>query len=429
MFSKAFFSLCSSLVLSWTAFSQDLKFFHGRPNENVLYDAGSRTVIEPKIRKDQGETFSLQILNPNPLFYNYDIKYQQQELKSEDKEITDLFSMLNTILASRVSGGPGAAKRLTGRDSVQLANYKAAIDTLTTDINTAKQYIINSDIPELPQDALAQRRSGGLRNAIDRINALSNGQFHFNSGTLLNDLTVLSNSINIEPILKESLSLLNQSRVQKVEDIKKSINSQSLKTTLLSQFTVTDKPTKVVLTIKRIDPKNETLLRYFQQVPSDTIILATILPNYKRATLELIPVANFIFAREVQEFYVENNLMQSRSKRQTTVMPGIILNINLPPFGASKEFSFGIGPGYKFSSDGKVLENFYLSALFSYKNIIRIGIGGGFAQFPYGLKEGGQIGKPLPSNISNLNDLLQYEEKPAAFLTIAFTGLNLTKKK
>lgn len=401
-----------------------LKVYHGGNGESQVYNELNNVINKPKIKLKQGDLFSVKVLNANPLFYNYSLKYENLVIESEDKAITDLLVTFNTILATRSGTAAFTAK------TVETDQYKAGVNTLITDINLARDYIRESDKPEGPDDALVYRRTAGLRQALDKIAAMSNAQFHFHNSNLLNDLNGASDKASVDEVEKEAFRLLNSSLVQKVNEIKKNTDPQTTVTIWQNEFKVTDTATKITLLINKIDKNNATLIRDGNGATEFPLEIATIIPYYKRATLELVPVANFIFSRNVREFYLENNIIQNRLKPKTTVSPGVVLNINFANFGETKEMSVGIGPGYKFNSKGDGFENFYLSTLLSYKNFLRIGLGVGFAQFPmYELKGGGKVGQPLPTNISNLNDLIEYEEKASGFLTIAFTGLNLSKKK
>lgn len=403
-----------------------LKIYHGSGKESRIFNENNLVVKNPKIKMKQGEVLTIEVLNPNPLLYSYKLKYENFSVESEDKAITDLLVLFNTILSTRVGIGTAAFSVL----ALNTNKYKEAINTLVKDINQAKEHIRESDKPELPDEALALRRNAGLRNAIDQIASMSSSEFQFNNLNLLKDLNELSEKSGLDNVEKEAFKLLNSSLVEKVNEIKRNTNRQTITTIWVNEIKATDSTTKIKLIFSKLDKSNNSLIRDGNTDSGYEMDLGTIIPYYKRATLELIPVANIIFSNKVKEFYLENKIIQTRLKSKTTITPGMVLNINLIKFGERDEMSFGIGPGFKFNTAGDLFENFYISTLFSYKNFIRVGAGFGFAQFPSEvLKDGGIIGQPLPNNISNLNNLLTYEEKPSIFLTISFTGLNLSKKK
>lgn len=406
--------------------SQDLLVYHGRNGETTVYDVNWNSISDLVLKKKKGDVISVRILNPNSLFYKYEIKYEESEMESEGKEITDLLTTLGTDLLARAvrpkaGGAPGAEP--TFKD------YKDKIVELIGDINTAKKHITDSDIPELPEEALNLRRVAGLRRAIDNIAALSSSNYRFNDPELLAHLNTLCNSINVlDDYVKQGLLLLNASLVQNVNSIKKAVTDQAVPTIIKASFNVTEKKGEIYLAIDKIDPSNATLRRDLHP-GNNRLKLATVIPYYERATLEIVPVGNFLFAGNENEFFVDNGLVQSREVVKTRFMAGAVLNANVAKFGEIREMAAGLGIGYNFAEGSNALNNFYFSALFSYKNVFRIGGGFGFAQYPNGLKDGVKIGSSLPDNITNLEDIIEYKEKPTFFLTVALAGLSLTKKK
>ena len=424
------------VLLSLTAsqiVAQDILIYHGQNSETSVYDHQKNPVLNLTLKKKQGDHFRVRIVNPNPLFYKYEIKYEQQAVQSEEESITSLLMAFNQQLNDRYTA---AAKGIVAGTDADYDNYKAAIESITQDITKAKSIVEASDIPELPLDALSYARTGGLRYAIEQVTnparsvSLSTSATKFHSPTLAADLDALLekvSSIDNDPLAKEALTLLNQSLVKKVEELKASMAGSRIATVINSDFVVTDKITKVFLLITPIDANNKNLVRD-TYTESNKIEVATIVPLYDRKTLELIPVGNFLFANNVLEYYLENKLVQSRQVNKVSFSPGVVLNINAARFGEAKEMSVGFGAGYKFSNDSKLLQNFYLSTLFSYKDFFRIGIGVGFSQYPSHLNSGAAVNQALPDNIANLEDMIEYKDKLTGFLSIAFTGLSLSKK-
>lgn len=415
--------------------AQDLLIYHPKKDEKIkIFDSNKQLFTNKSLHLKQGDKFNVKVLNPNPLFYKYEIRYEEQEDEAEDKAVSDALALLNIALSSKIIPG-----RATGTFMVEptFEMYKDTINQLMNEIKKAQTIINDSDVPESQADALSSNRNnGGLKYAIDQITGkaapsvilkLSSAKFHFRSPTISTDINELLNLVTgLDEMTKNALMLLNNSLIQKITEIKKSMNE--VESELESEFVVKNKITKVFLTIKPIDPKNTDLIRKSNN-GDENFEIATIIPDYKRSTIELVPVGNFILTNQVKEFYLENNIVKSRLKSKISFTPGIVVNINIANFGNRKEMAFGIGPGYKFSNNSEVLENFYFSTLFSYKNFLRIGMGLGFAQFPHDLKNGIQENQLLPPNVDNLEDIINYQEKLTGFLTIAFTGLNLTKKE
>jgi len=407
--------------------AQNILVYHPRTGESIkLYNSDKKPFDGKSLHFRQGEKFRIRILNPNPLFYKYELKYEEQEEESQDKSITDALALLSTVLSSRIAK--------TGRSEIEFEQYKGAVNTLIGDIRKAQGIIDGSDVPELELTALQGDRSAGLKYAVDQILGtvqpgvtleLLDVKYRFRSPSLAEDLDELKKKIvDLDEVLDKALTLLNNSLVQKINEMKKIVSD--LKTEIDSEFVVGEKKTKVMLAISPTDTKKKLA----RVVTGDAAMeIVTIIPDYKRSTLELVPVGNFLFAKDLKEFYIENDVIKSRSKSKTIFQPGVELNINLVSFGYSKEMSAAIGLGYKFSDEGDTFDNLYLSTLFSYKNFFRIGAGFGFASYPDGLKNGLKEGDTMPEDVANLEDVIEYREKPTVFITLAFTGLNLTKKK
>jgi hypothetical protein len=415
--------------LSTTAHAQTIFVYHPRAGESIkIYNSKKKPFDGKSLHFKQGEKFTIRMLNPNPIFYKYEVKYENQKEESEDKTVTEALVLLNTVLSSRPP---------IGKDSGPAYDqYNGAIKTLIDDIKLAQQIIDGSDVPELEEPALHGDRAAGLKFAMDQILGkvqpggklqLSDAQYRFRSPTLANDLTELMNKIEgLDETIMSALKLLNSSLVQKVNDLKKSMSD--IKTEIDSEFIVADKTTKVLMSISAVDPKNGNLARPLTK-PEAPMEIVTIVPDFKRSPLELVPVGNFLFAKDVKEFYIENGLLQSRLNNKITFESGVVLNINLFPIGPSKEMSASAGLGYKISPNSNAFENLYFSTLLSYKDFFRVGLGFGFASFPNNLKNGIIEGQAMPSNVENIEDIIEYKEKPTAFLTIAFSGLSLTKKR
>ncbi|HLO55543.1 MAG TPA: hypothetical protein VK169_14715 [Saprospiraceae bacterium] len=425
---RAFIFIFFIFLLGYDSIGQKLfKVYHGQSGVTQVRDKDGNSIEDKNFKLKPGEIVTVEVINANPLFYNYSIKYNNFQAESSNTEILTLFQNLNLIFSTRASGSPsGFVPTQVVIDNIKL--YKDAINTLVKDINRANEIIEDSDKPEDLNSAFAYIYNAGLKQAIDNIENLSKEPFHFNNDNLLQSLNTLSQVAGVDDVEKEAYKLLNQTLVEKVNQIKKQINRYT--NSIWSQtFVVLDSTTKITLLISKIDKSNNRLIRDGNGPNAFELEICTVSPKYKRATLELVPVANIVFSKDVREFYIENGLIQNRLNPKSTFSTGVVLNINALNFGEVNEFSLGGGFGYKYDPRGQGLDNFYLSLMLSYKNFIRIGLGYGYAQFPSEeLKGGYKAGSPLPSNIANINELIEYKEQPSGFLTISFTGLNLSRK-
>ena len=390
----------------------DVYVYHGAGNTTILWDNNKQQFISDiPILKHKGQTVNIKIVNPNPIFYSYEFKQSDIEVKDDFPDISALVGAANQLFSSVVG-------------MADVSGYQDMVTTLATEITKAKSIIQDSDIPESLSDAMAGLKSGGLKLAIRRINnkdELPNGEGHFNSPNLADDLSKsLANVGEMNTFLKEAFVALNASYVQRVNELKALISSKNVQEEITNTFTVTEKPSKIVLVIKPKDPNKKDLQRDIKE-----ITIATLQPYFERTAVELIPVANIQFANNVSDFYLENGIVRERFKDDVSMTPGIILNVNLARFGEIKEMAVGLGLGYNISTNQNQFNQFSLSSIFSYKNFIRVGVGVGYSTYPSGLKDGGKVDAPLPGEIKDLKDIITYDNKAAFFISFSFTGLKL----
>ena len=389
----------------------DIFVYHGAGNTALWNDKEKEFISNMPIKKKKGETVSVQIVNPNPLFYTYEIKQNDFEIKEDLPDITALLTAANLLIVGNSEKGMSAD-----------IPYFTTLIALENEIEKAKEIIATSDAPETRKKTDVDFNSRGLQRAIVRLNdkeELSNEPGHFNDTKIADNLSKqLKETENLDPTSVKAFTALNAAYVQKVYEIKALV--KSVPTVITSTFTITEKASKIVLIIKPKDPKKEGLARDIKE-----IVLATVQPFFDRATLELVPVGNVRFANDIREYYLDNKIVKERTKDDVSFVPGFILNANLARFGELKEMAVGLGLGYSISSKNNQFNQFSLSSLFSYRNFLRVGAGVGFSSYPAGLKEGGKVDAALPDNIKNLNDIISYDNKAAFFITFSFTGLKL----
>ena len=91
-----------------------------------------------------------------------------------------------------------------------------------------------------------------------------------------------------------------------------------------------------------------------------------------------------------------------------------------------RQNSFSVALGYAISPRREDrFGNLFIGPLFSHKKSIRFGIGLGLTEAPDRLKDGILVGQPLPNNISDINDIIEYRDKLGFYLTLTITGLSL----
>src|SRR4030095_3946623 len=139
---------------------------------------------------------------------------------------------------------------------------------------------------------------------------------------------------------------------------------------------------------------------------------------------EVVPVVNLIFQSNRQKFTLENGIVSSTTDDDAKFNIGAMALMNFASFGDFKEFGVGLGVGYSIEPGGKASSFFAIPSL-SYKNIVRFGFGFGYNMSPVGLKNGAKVGAPLPDDITNIEDVVDYKRKLAAVFTISIAGIKL----
>lgn len=419
--------------------SQDLRIFHGeysesvfmRPNETVANASREKINI---IRGTDG-IISITIINPNPFFYSYEIKTEDVEIvddySNQFEEVVKLLGSIPDI--SDITNPPGRIVTTTSYD-----NYLLALQNVDAELEEAKVAIEKSDTPELIQEALDRKinSSGfGFRSAIDDIRKLSSAKNHFNSRTLEEDLNALlqktiddgtfnsnlglgtiGTNPTLEALYKKSYQSLNSTLASNVNKI---IQTTQRERVLRFYVPVKEnKKTNVRIIIKRLDENRSTVRELFDEE------IATITPLYVRKTFEIVPAINLVFQQNRQQYSLEDGLIVSNPDDDAKFNAGAMALVNLANFGDFKEYGVGVGLGYSIQPEGKA-STFFAMPSVSYKDIFRLGFGFGYSLAPVGLKQGANIGEPLPPNISNIEDVVDYKRKAAAVLTLTIGGLKI----
>ena len=185
--------------------------------------------------------------------------------------------------------------------------------------------------------------------------------------------------------------------------------------------TVGDK--KATITLKITELKNAKGKRV---VNSDNpMISVTVVPNYQRPVLEVIPLALITYANDVPSFAAKDSIVVEEQGDGFRFRAGGMLLYNVATFGQLKRGSIGFGIGFAISGQDKQLENLFLGTLLSYGDVLRMGFGIGFAQYPHKLNPPASIGSPLPPDLSDLEELIENNRKLSVFFNLSVAGLSL----
>ncbi len=131
---------------------------------------------------------------------------------------------------------------------------------------------------------------------------------------------------------------------------------------------------------------------------------------------------NLVFQSDRQKFSIEDNLVVSVPDDEAKFNIGAMALMNVASFGEFKEYGVGFGIGYSIEPGGKASSFFGIPSL-SYKDIFRVGFGFGYNMAPVGLMNGAKVGFPLPSDITNIEDVVDYKRKLASVFTITIAGI------
>lgn len=419
---------------------QDLRIYHGLDGMNSVFlhedDESTFRWSEPaEIVKAQDERVELVVVNPNPLLYEYTFSTNEIEIKDNFPEIGILVNSINSLPEfSKNSTKEDHSFHKSNRANDQtntLGMYIEAIETIRLELSNISQWIRESDSPESKEQAL-NGVSAGYKELIHKIKNLPDSKGHFNSGNVkeyLDDLLIkafednknidkaYSTDPDAQKAIFDSYKVLNQQIKQNIELIKESIKRPTTKRLLVP---LNQKAVEVFLEVKKKPGYSFQNRSEFKQH------ICTIIPKYDRAEIELIPIVNLSYAANVPEYSVQGGSVVQGNHSGFKFSVGTMLIYNVKPFGDYDEGALGFGLGYNFSNKG-VWESLYFGSLLSYRNDFRIGLGIGFNAYPSGLVNGASVGNPLPSDIANLKDVVDYKSTLSGFITFSFSGISILK--
>lgn len=442
---KKLFAIFSLLFFKQALLSQDIRVYHGEKGESVFLKQNDKlensSKENVKIIRGPNGIVTIHILNPNPFFYNYGIETEDVDIKDDYTDqfaelvklisaLPDLSNPATNPFSARVVGPPVRAAGAPSFDT-----YQTYIEQLDRELKNAQNIILQSDQPETAEEALKRISNSagyGFRAAISAIQQLPSGTGHFNSKSLEKDLSDILETADRDGTFASSLGVaanpalkslyksaflgLNNRLVTAIKEILKVTEKDRI---IRFQVPVKEnKQTNVKLVITKLNDEGNGVRELLNEE------VATVLPFYARKRFQVVPVVNLVFQSSRQKFSLENNTVISTPDDDAKFNIGAMALMNFASFGEFKEYGVGLGIGYSLQPDGKSSSFFAVPSL-SYKDIFRIGVGFGYNLTPIGLKGGAKVGTPLPDNISNIEDVIDYRRRPATVITIAIAGLKL----
>lgn len=428
---------------------QDIKIYHGNSNTSVMIEETTQRSIPLgsnksfELVRDANDMVIISILNPNLYFYKYEIKTEDVDIKEDyADDFSEIVKLINALpdiesyVPASLVGKMVEARKAAKTEKTDFENYADYLKWVESRINIAKGYIQKSIKAE------------SFKEAVD--GAFSVDGYGFNSAVRLIENIPIFN--NVEDSIKRLNNFFEKTK-EKDFFITMNAASDSQKQLSLAAFkSLNDQIVNALKGIVKIKEKDKVI--YFKvpiksgkqtnirliitplddskkgrDVYPDGISIATIKPFYSRKMFEVIsaPSFNLFLQSGINKFELENNLIKSSPDDDVKFALGGMAIVNFYPFGKYREFSLGGGLGYSRQLSGKS-SAFFLMPTISYKSIIRFGCGVGYRTTPVGLKNGAIVGAPLPSNISNLEDVIDYKRRLAGVIMITISGFKFPSK-
>ena len=420
--------LLSTVVISNSLYGQTLEVYHGAAGDDrsqFISDMpnGIKATNNYTISVRKGKKITISVINTNPVLYEYSLKRSDAKIDDGIPDLTSLLEVLTKALSlTAVTASNGSPPAFAAGSKLNLLLNQ--IEVVKTDLKDVANLIKASDEPESIEDAKVRNKNGGFRKAQDEISTKTS----IINGDLEAELTSKLNAIfapdgdwaglpeGQKAILKDVFSQYIKSLLTAVNKVKKDVLDPKTAPRVISfDFEVKDAPEKFEIIAKpKSDPKGtrDTLLVTLTVVPFDGKIA------------ELVTLASGIYATNISEYSLSNNIITERKIDDFSFKPSIMLAINLARFGEFRQSTVSVGPVFSISKN-ITFNSFGGAVLVSFKNILRFGVGAGVQQYPSLLKSSSNVGSTLPTGITNISDVVENKGKLALMFHIVIPGLGL----
>lgn len=464
--------LCAAAVLGTStipAVAQEpvqLTVYHGRGGSQIVSvtrgeePARLVTQTERHLSVEEGTRVCVRVMNAHPVLFNYKLTadVDSTPLTPPDGGVVAVAlagalsgaksgsstaaaeSLVDSFSRKGILHAPGGlnkadAERLLAASRLRDATttYRRRTDSLTRDIATARTYIAASAHPEvlLPrEERVVSGESRGLRFAQESIGRLSSAPGRFNDPDLAREM---------ERWRDEALAKLGSPPDTGNLDVVNTLHAQSL-TLLSARNAIRDAYAKALpvwtecRTVK--NGRNTLVLRteptdsaFTTQRDTGSVVKVVARSRYPRAEFEIVPLAFGVYVPETQGFaLVGGKVVEGeRFADDFSYRVGTMLTVNPRAwrFGEDGEFGIGVGLGVGLFAADKVLSDFLVGPLFSWRDWVRIGVGAGWSATPTGLKAPALTGSPLPDDFQSLEDAVEKRRRGALYTTFTLTGLKL----
>lgn len=428
-----------------------VRFYHGIPGDaravEVVRDgrveqaAGNRVfLILP-----QDAEICVEVINAHPIFYDYSFGV---ELDTTQITLPDVANFLAFLRRQLPDPAVVSALQAAGLDATQTADsllradlygyfrslhaepqwwweYAGNLKILNEQVLLARQTAERSDQPQSYPAQPGEEKD--FRWARERILGLPATPGHFNDPDLEGTLTAwfaearmrmeAGNPAPEDRILLEALRTFGESLLHARDALLTAFREASpvFKTCLQVQ---------AFRSIYWLGVASRGTESQTRRAVGPRLLEIVVEPAFRRPVLELIPVAYALYRRNVAEFaVVDGRIRRTIDSDHFEFRVGGMLLANVKTFGARQEFAVGAGLGSNLFGTDAALSEFFLGALLSYRDLLRVGMGWGLASHR-GLEAGLQPGDPLPEGKS-LEDVLVDDDVSALFLVFSLKGIPL----
>lgn len=427
---------------------------HGSPSgiritarvDNGTVAGKSETRLEDVVAA--GREVCFEVTNPNPALYTYGLASNAAVTPAAELPTGGLVSFLKNALpvvpanvTKAASADPGFRyfyfETVTGETQPDpkawFADYVSALSDLGADVEKARNAARQSDLPDSgnAEGGTGAGTGAGYGSARQALAALGSGAGRFNDGNL--ETTLLGLYKTAQSRLQALPGASGDTAATYLLEVLRT-HGESLANTRNQIRTAFAAPADRVLQCKAVGAEPVTLsLRIDRRDPAlaknravgDSVVRVAIRPAYVRPWLEVMPVAYSVFSRNVPEFDVQDGMVTRRDDgEQFEFRTGGMLALRVLELGETREAALHIGAGSNLLGGGKALSEFYVGALFTYRDGFRIGLGWGQAQMPDRLKSPAKVGDPLPAGLS-LKDAIIEDDRSAFFLIFNLADLSL----
>jgi hypothetical protein len=403
-------------------------------------------IVRPKSSK-----VCVAVVNAHPLFYDYSLS-----AKVDSTRAVPELPFVRLVTEFIVSSGM-TVMRLDPADPIPVPADRPTtdnwlpwvlvrLDSVQTADSIAAAIVAQSEMPEPPTGVLQGDGFGearGLREAKRMLSAAPGDRFAFNDPNLkANVATAVKDALEVAQRQLDLITGTTPADLARREHIRGVIRllpgyadrvvaaHEQLRNSITgTATTVTDcrdvGEFPMTLSLKIAKRKGARGVRDV----GDLLVPVRVVPSQARPQVEMALSAVMTFVPDVPTFGVRNGVVTQDARDAFRVRPATFVLLNVGSLGADDAYSLGVGFGAAFvSDDRKVISDVVPFSLHvGFRDVIRLGLGVGISRQPGDLKGGARVGEPLPGDVKNINDVIDYRNRLGWFALVTLPGFTLKK--